>query len=315
MENQRPSGLVGMRASPVIFLVGATAAGKSELGLALAEKIGGVLLCLDSMQVYRGLDVGTGKPTAEERRKISHGGLDLAEITERFDTARYLEAARIFLAQAEAEGKPVVAVGGTGLYFRALTQGLCEAPPGDPKIRGELAALDLAQLQARLRAVDPGMVPQLDFQNPRRISRAIEVKESTGVSLAEFQENTAPPLVKNFRAYELRRERDDLHDRIERRVRSMLASGWKEETGRLLEKYGAEVLRNCPAIGYPEIAAALRAGGDWEKVAEAITVQTRQYAKRQLTWWKRESTLTPLNVAATDSSSLYLNRLLADREL
>jgi tRNA dimethylallyltransferase len=298
MENQRPSGLVGMRASPVIFLVGATAAGKSELGLALAEKIGGVLLCLDSMQVYRGLDVGTGKPTAEERRKISHGGLDLAEITERFDTARYLEAARIFLAQAEAEGKPVVAVGGTGLYFRE-----------------ELAALDLAQLQARLRAVDPGMVPQLDFQNPRRISRAIEVKESTGVSLAEFQENTAPPLVKNFRAYELRRERDDLHDRIERRVRSMLASGWKEETGRLLEKYGAEVLRNCPAIGYPEIAAALRAGGDWEKVAEAITVQTRQYAKRQLTWWKRESTLTPLNVAATDSSSLYLNRLLADREL
>lgn len=223
----------------IVFLVGPTAVGKSALAQALAEEDGGAILSLDAMQVYQGLDIGTGKPTAAERARVPHGGLDLAPWWERFDTARYLAAAAAFLKQ-EA-GRPLYVVGGTGLYFRALTQGLSPAPAAPPALRQELAALPPQTLRERLRRLDPDQPEGFDWNNPRRVQRALEVIEATGRSLRAWQAEQAPPLLPpgSYRAFFLQRERDDLRALIAARVEAMLAAGWAGEVETLLKERGA----------------------------------------------------------------------------
>ncbi|MEI9999370.1 MAG: tRNA (adenosine(37)-N6)-dimethylallyltransferase MiaA [Verrucomicrobiota bacterium] len=280
-----------------LFLLGATGVGKSAAALELARAWGGgvraAILCLDAMQVYRGADIGTSKPTLAERAEIPHGGLDLSDLGSRFDVAQYLAHAAAFLrAQGEA-GRRVIIVGGTGLYFRALTRGLCEAPQGSDELRAELAALPVNELRARLERVDPGMLAHLDAKNPRRLTRAIEVMESTGKSLRAWQDETPEPLVRDFTAIWLQREREELHARIEKRIDEMFAVGWAEEVRGLVTQHGLETVRAFPGIGYREIAEALASEGSGVDpgLQGNILVATRQYAKRQLTWFAREPTL------------------------
>lgn len=294
----------------ILFVAGTTAAGKSDIALHLARQIKASILVMDSMQVYRGANIGTSKPSAAEQQEIPHGGIDLAAIGEPFDVASYLDHAAAFLEDCRRQDRPVVVVGGTGLYFRALTRGLCDAPPPAPELRAELERLTLEELQVRLEKVDPSIIPHLDFKNPRRLSRAIEVMESTGMSLRDWQQSNKPPLAPNFRAFFIEREKDDLHGRIEQRVDRMLDSGWREEVRTLLEKHGVEVLRRFPAIGYPEIAAWLQSGGDFAPVRQAIALATRQYAKRQLTWFRRESNLSLVKMAKNDPPAATAERLL-----
>jgi tRNA dimethylallyltransferase len=289
------------------FLVGATGTGKSAAAMEFARSLGGsnraAILCLDAMQVYRGADIGTSKPTADERAEIPHGGLDLAESGASFDVAQYLRHAETFLREQRAAGRRVIIAGGTGLYFRALTRGLCEAPPGSEALRKELAALSVGELQARLSKVDPGMLERVDAANPRRLARAIEVMESTGKSLLAWQEETPEPLVNEFAAYWIQRKRDELFERIEARVETMFAQGWVEEVRGLVAKQGREAVLAFPGIGYREIAESLskwtsfstpQAEGQRtlrEELKRNIFMATRQYAKRQLTWFAREPNL------------------------
>jgi tRNA dimethylallyltransferase len=274
--------------------------GKSAAALEVARAWGGparaAILCLDAMQVYRGADIGTSKPSAAERAEIPHGGLDLAELGERFDVAQYLAHAAEFLRTQQAAGRRVIIVGGTGLYFRALTQGLCEAPQGSAELRAGLGSMTVEQLRERLRRVDPAMLKHLDVNNPRRLARAIEVMETTGKSLRTWQEETPPPLVRAFTALWLQREKDDLHARIDRRVGDMVKAGWVEEVKHLQRGKGIEALRSFAGIGYREIAESVMTGADEEYSVPAtllrnIHVATRQYAKRQLTWFAREPNL------------------------
>jgi tRNA dimethylallyltransferase len=277
-----------------VFLVGATATGKSDAALALAREWGGAILAMDAMQVYRGADIGTGKPSAAERAEVPHGGLDLAEVGEGFDVARYLEQAGTFLREQREVGRRVIVVGGTGLYFRALTRGLCEAPQGSDELRAELRALSVEELRVRLERVDPGMIERLDRSNPRRLARAIEVKEATGRSLLAWQEKTPEPLTPDFTAIWIGRAKEELQERIAVRVEAMFAAGWVEEVRRLAERHGWEAVAKFPGIGYREIGEALRVGGKGavpESVKSDIIVATRQYAKRQLTWFAREPNL------------------------
>ncbi|MEM1058283.1 MAG: tRNA (adenosine(37)-N6)-dimethylallyltransferase MiaA [Verrucomicrobiota bacterium] len=293
-----------------VFLVGPTGTGKSALGLrwAQAARRKGAdcaILCLDSMQIYRGADVGTGKPTAEERTAFPHGGLDLADIGEDFDVARYCEYARSFLEQHA--NRPVLVIGGTGLYFRALTQGLSKIPPVPPELRAELTALSPDERLARLRAADPGICEQLDTANPRRVQRALEVLLATGTSLLEWQrKGNGPPVVGPHEAFLLHRERDDLRRRIAKRVSAMFEAGWIEETARLVEAHGLEIIARFPAIGYGAIAHALAEVGldpsalpppTRARLIEKVTQLTHQYARRQLTWFRREPTLHVLELA------------------
>jgi len=311
-----------------IFLVGATGTGKSAGAMEVARDwaragVRTAVLCMDAMQVYRGADIGTSKPTAAERAEVPHGGLDLAELSTsphaRFDVAQYLKHAEAFLREQREAGRRVIIVGGTGLYFRALTRGLCEAPQGSEELRMELAGLSVEELRERLRKVDPGMLERIDASNPRRLARAIEVMESTGRSLREWQEETPEPLVREYTALWIEREKAELSQRIEARVEAMFSQGWVDEVQKLVERYGLEAVQRFAGIGYREIAEGLRepdqiskstkfpnfeeGGGKkakrgsgrsltlQEALKSDICVSTRQYAKRQLTWFAREPIL------------------------
>jgi tRNA dimethylallyltransferase len=283
-----------------IFLLGATGVGKSAVALELARARGAAILALDALQVYRGADIGVSKPGAAEQAEIPHGGIDLVDFGAPFDVARYVEHATAFLAEQERAGRPVIVAGGTGLYFRALTQGLCDAPPTPPALRDELNALSLAELRARLERVDAPMIEKLEMTNPRRLIRAIAVMETTGRSLAAWQAETPAPPVREFRAFWLQRPKWELDRRIAARVEAMFAAGWVEEVRGLLEQYGAEKVEAFPGIGYGEIARAVGASLPPEVVASLqrhICVATRQYAKRQLTWFRREPTLQPVTLS------------------
>ena len=279
-----------------LFLLGATAVGKSATAVEWIRSdpqlAGAAILCLDAMQVYREADIGTGKPSAVEQKEIPHGGLDLVDFGAPFDVAQYLAHAKEFLNRQRAANRPVLAVGGTGLYFRALTQGLCDAPRGSLELRAELAALSVAELHARLTRVDPDILARLDAANPRRLARAIEVMETTGRSLSAWrQEMTSPPVVTDYTAYWLQRDLAGLRQRIEERIAAMFAAGWIEEVRRLIARHGADHVRAFPAIGYRQIAGLLAGQMSEADARGDILVATRQYAKRQLTWFAREPKL------------------------
>ena len=301
--------ILGMEASPILserplFLLGATAVGKSTVAVDWARKINGAILALDAMQVYRGADIGTSKPTAAERAEIPHGGLDLADFGERFDVGQYLDHAEQFLRKQRAAGRPVIVVGGTGLYFRALTRGLCEAPQGSEDLRAELQALSPEALRDRLAKVDPGMLPELDASNPRRLARAIEVMETTGRSLKIWQQETTAPLVASFTAIWLQREKAETERRIAARIDDMFAAGWIEEVQGLIELHGDEKVRAFPAIGYRQIAEHLAGEIPLETTKRDILVATRQYAKRQLTWFAREPKLQKMMLSGSQPPEL-----------
>jgi tRNA dimethylallyltransferase len=282
-----------------LFLLGPTASGKSELALRIARERHAAILCMDAMQVYIGADIGTGKPTRQDRDEIPHGGLDLVEIGQPFSVADYLRHAEQFLGDCDRARLPVIIVGGTGLYYRALTRGLCEAPPAPQELRDEIAALTLTQLQSRLQAADPDIIPFLDTKNPRRLSRAIAVKESTGISLRQWQQTNTPPLITDFDAFLLVRTKKDLDQRIERRVDQMLADGWVAEVRDLANKHGINILKTFQAIGYSELANPLEERE--ATVRDQIITATRQYAKRQLTWFHREIKLKVLKLTSETS--------------
>jgi tRNA dimethylallyltransferase len=293
-----------------VFLLGATGVGKSEVALALARKRGAAILALDAMQVYREADIGVGKPTAAERAEVPHGGIDLVNFGGAFDVSRYVEHALEFFREQVAAERPVIVVGGTGLYFRALTQGLCEAPAAAPALRDELAALSLEELRARLQRVDPTMIPRLDIDNPRRLIRAIAVMETTGRSLQAWQEETPVPPVKRFQAVWLQRTKEELQGRIEARAQAMLKAGWIDEVRGLIERHGADAVRRFAGIGYRELAGHLTAGTPLDFTRHAIVTATRQYAKRQLTWFNREPTLKPVMLSGASSVPPALFSLL-----
>ena len=286
-----------------LFLVGATGTGKSAAAMELARRLAvarAAILCLDAMQVYRGADIGTSKPTAAERAEIPHGGLDLVEFGAAFDVAQYLAHAAEFLREQRAAGRRVIVVGGTGLYFRALTRGLCEAPQGSDELaRGTGGAFAWRNCARGWRQVDPAMLEQLDATNPRRLARAIEVMESTGKSLRAWQEETPEPLVQRFHGVLACSARRRSWRRGSRRGwRRCLRQGWVEEVRGLIAQHGAEAVKAFPGHRIPGDR-----GGSWScadkrvpdqlraALQRDILVATRQYAKRQLTWFAREPNL------------------------
>lgn len=289
-----------------LLLAGATATGKSEIALLLAEQLGGEIISVDSMQVYRGLDIGTAKPGPAERRRVPHHLIDVVELARPFDAAQFARLAHEAVREIQSRGRLPIFCGGTGLYFKAFLDGLGEAPPADATLRARLEATPLPELLLELEQRDPVTFEKIDRQNPRRIIRALEVIRLTGKPFSTQRAAWSPsPSSLNPQPvafFGLARETKDLQTRINARVQLMFQRGLVEEVRKLLPQGLAENKTALQAIGYRQVVEHLRGERSLPETIELVKIRTRQFAKRQMTWFRREARLQWINCQPQDSS-------------
>lgn len=287
----------------ILAVVGPTASGKSALALALAKHLGGEIVSCDSMQIYRGMDIGTAKPTEAELREVRHHLIDIADPDTDFSSADYVEAAKAAISDIVARGKLPILCGGTGLYLDALLRGGFAENAGDPALRERLLAFAEAQgnhaLHERLRAIDPESADAIHENNVKRVARAIEIYEATGVTKTEFDRRSrevASPY--DATVIGLRYpDREILYGRIDRRVDEMLRSGLLDETKRLLAAGVFEKNATAAqAIGYKELFGYLDGRESLAEATEALKRATRRYAKRQMTWFSAKDYVAWIDV-------------------
>jgi tRNA dimethylallyltransferase len=295
---------------PLLLLAGPTAVGKSELALLLAEKIAGEIVSVDSMQVYRGLDIGTAKPTRDERTRIPHHLIDVVDLTQPFDAAQFVRLARDEVADIHSRGRVPIFCGGTGLYFKAFLHGLGDAPKADAALRSELEATPLPELLAELAAKDPATYETIDRQNPRRVTRALEIIRLTGKPSSQQRANWSGGEIARSASEAtvfigLTRQSADLQQRINIRVEKMFEAGLVAETEELLKRGLSENPTAMQALGYRQVVEHLRGLRSLPETIELVKIRTRQFAKRQMTWFKKYGPSHWLNLShSTPDSSL-----------
>ena len=292
-----------------VVLAGPTASGKSEVALLLAEQLGGEIVSVDSMQVYRGMDIGTAKPSSADRTRVPHHLIDIADVTEPFDAAQFAAAAHAAVADIEARGKRAILCGGTGLYFKAFFGGVGAAPAAETELRHTLENTPPEELLRELAERDPVTHATIDRRNPRRVIRAVEVIRQTGRPFSEQKSNwtssnsTSPVFV-------LRRATEDLHKRINERVDAMFAKGLINETRRLLERGLAGNRTAMQALGYRQVVAHLGGECSLAETIELIKLRTRQFAKRQMTWFRGQLKPEWIDVTANETAPEVARRIL-----
>jgi len=290
----------------LILIGGPTAVGKTDAALLLAERLGGEIVVVDSMQVYRGLDIGTAKPSTADRARVPHHLIDVVEVTDPFDAAKFVQLAREAVAEIQARGRVPILCGGTGLYFKAFLAGLGQAPAPDPKLRAELEATPVAELLRELAERDPALYAKIDRNNPRRIIRAVEVIRLTGkpfsAQRADWQTEISNPQFK-VRFFGLSRAPGDLHARIDARVDAMFRAGLVEETRQLLQRGLEQNKTAMQAIGYRQVVEYLRGQRSLPDTIQLVKIRTRQFAKRQMTWFRRQLNLEWINLASEEPVS------------
>jgi tRNA dimethylallyltransferase len=279
-----------MAENPVILaILGPTASGKSALALEICRRVGGELLSVDSMQVYKEMDIGTAKPTAAEQAEVRHHLIDLVAPNEPFTVARFVELADAVIADARRRGVPLVVTGGTPLYYKALFEGLIEGPGADETIRARLRELSGEELYARLKQIDPAAAERIHANDQKRLVRALEVYELTGQPISSFQthwEEKNPPRY-SVAWVGLNWDREVLNRRINARTRAMMEAGWVEEVRGLLKKYGTLSHTAAEATGYAELIAHMQGKMSLDDATEQIKIGTRQLARRQMKWLRR----------------------------
>lgn len=278
-----------------ILLMGPTASGKTALGVALAQALNAEIISVDSALVYRGMDIGTAKPTLAERGGVPHHLIDILDPSESFSTGQFRNRALELMADIAARGKLPLLVGGTMLYFSALTQGLAQLPEADPDIRqrldDELQQLGKEALHARLAQVDPQAAARIHVNDPQRVQRALEVFEISGRPLSSFfdaDQSVEHPyrFIKIIVAPE---QRKTLHDKIAERFDSMLAQGFLDEVQALWQRGDLdEGMPSIRCVGYRQAWCYLNGEYDLETMRDKAIIATRQLAKRQFTWLRKE---------------------------
>ena len=294
-----------------LVLAGPTAVGKSEIALLLAQKLRGEIISMDSMQVYRGLDIGTAKPSAEERARVPHHLIDIVDLDETFDAARFVRLAHQAVREIQARGRLPILCGGTGLYFKAFFEGIGTAPAADATLREELETVPLTDLLRELAEADPVTYQKIDRHNPRRVIRAIEVLRLTGkpfsAQRADWHAESVAPM--KGLALGLRRPPAELRCRIDLRVEEMFRCGLIQETEGLLKK-GLEQNRTAmQALGYRQVVDNLRGVRSLEDTVELIKIRTHQFAKRQMTWFRRQLQLTWIDIQSGEGGALTAERI------
>lgn len=277
----------------ILAVVGPTAVGKSEVAIELAEALGGEIVNADALQAYRYLDLGTAKPTAEERARVPHHLLDILEPSERYSAGEFARRARVVVAEITARGRLPIVVGGSGFYHRALVQGLAPVPSVPSSVRSALVARLESEgrdsLFRELFTVDPETAQGFGIGDTQRLLRALEVFHGTGVPLSTWwQRRSSDEEPISALSIGLTVPRTILYHRIERRTAAMFAAGWVEEVRSLLSRGYTPDQPAFQAIGYRQIVAHLGGNGPLEAAIEETLTATRQFAKRQLTWFRKE---------------------------
>lgn len=298
------------------FLSGPTASGKTGIGIELARLLGAEILSLDSMALYRGLDIGTAKPTAEERAAVPHHLIDILDPDEETSLARYRDAAEARAVEIHARGRRAMFVGGTPLYLKALLRGIFRGPEADWELRRCLESEARLRggdwLHQRLADVDPVGARKLHPSDTRRLIRAIEVFEKTGRPISELQQQFAAARpAEQCRVFVLDWPRDELYRRIDQRVERMFADGLADEVRRLLSRPGGMGRTARQALAYQETAEMLAGERDLPATIELVQTRTRQFAKRQLTWFRSLSEVRWIAMSAHEDARAVAERIAA----
>lgn len=297
----------------ILILTGPTASGKTAVGLALAAMLRAEIISADSRQVYRGLDIGTAKPDAEELAAVPHHGIDICDPAETYTVGRFFSEAQEWIRDIHARGKRVLVLGGSGLYVRAVSDGIFDGPVADPTLRAELEERirreGLPALVEDVRRLDPETAAVIDAQNPVRVIRALEVCLLTGKPFSALRSDRMPALPYDFRMFGLRRERPALNARIDTRVDRMMAAGLVEEVRALIEGGADPAWTSLNTVGYKEVIVYLSQLMSIDQATEAIKRNTRQYARRQMTWFRKESRLEWLDADETTPPEALADRI------
>jgi tRNA dimethylallyltransferase len=301
-----------------VLIAGPTASGKSALALELAQNTGGVVINTDSMQVYRDLRIVTARPTAEEEARVPHRLYGHVDASVNYSAGAWVADAATVLSEARAEGRLPIFVGGSGLYFKALTRGLSAVPPIPPEVREAVRARlehdGVEALHAELERWDPVSAERLKPRDRTRIARALEVIEATGRALTDWHREGLPPLLprSEFSAVFLAPERDQLYARIDARFDAMLAAGALEEVAALAARKLDPLLPAMKAHGVPALTRHLRGEITREQAAEISRADTRHYAKRQFTWFRHQ--LPEFEWVAPEAARGWLVKVIPGRE-
>ncbi len=285
-----------MRKDTVLFIMGPTATGKTDLALRLCEQLDSEIVSVDSAMVYRGMDIGTAKPSVSLRQQIPHHLIDICDPLEAYSAARFQQDAALAIRDIFARGKTPILVGGTGLYFRAIEQGLADLPAANYRIRASIeqqaSELGWPTMHKRLQEVDPESAARINQHDPQRIQRALEVYEITGLSMTELLSagrKTAFQFAKH-KILLLPEDRQQLHTSIKQRYMSMIANGLVDEVKSLFERGDLSLdLPSMRLVGYRQVWRHLSGDTDYDTMIEHAIVATRQLAKRQITWFRRET--------------------------
>jgi tRNA dimethylallyltransferase len=301
------------------FIVGPTATGKSDLAADVARETGAEIVSADAFQIYRGLDLLTAKPDVSTLGKASHHLIGTTPLYEEMNAERYRRAALRAIDEIQSRGKLAIIVGGSGLYIKALTHGLARLPESDPRLREKLNAMSLDQLRSRLTQLDPEAAGKIDVKNRRRVVRALEIRLLTGKPASEVvaevgdsgrlgkaPPRSAPAATGVF----VFRDREELYARINRRVERMFEDGVIEE----VRAAGEVSATASQMIGFREIRQLLNGEMSISQCVAVIQQATRRYAKRQLTWFRRQTNFSPLNLSLlTHNEAEILLRMLSER--
>ena len=302
--------------SPLICIVGPTAVGKTEIAIQLAQHLDAEIMSLDSRQIYRGMDIGTAKPTPDQRQAVPHHLIDCVDVDQTFSVAEYQRLADTAIAEIRERGKRTMAVGGAGLYFRGIIDGLFDGPGADAEIRAKLQREadehGNVALHERLRRCDPETANRVHPNNLVRVIRALEVYELTGKPISSLQQQWKMNEPRYpFRAFGLNMPREVLYRRIEERVDRMVEAGLIEEVKGLLDQ---GYPRNCVAMqsfGYKELIDYLDGKRTLDEAIALLKQNTRRFAKRQLTWFRNDPRIEWLDTSQFSSIDGIVDNLIA----
>jgi len=285
----------------MLVLAGPTACGKTDVALALAKRMGGEILCADAFQLYAGLPILTAQPTAADMSAAPHHLYGSVPLTEDMDAAKFARMAETCVAEIEARGKPAIVTGGSGLYTKALTHGLSPLPPADAALRAELEALTNEERTARLLALDSSAGDTVPLANPRYVQRALEIAILTGKPVAEQRTSFASGPRPGIRGVFLHRDSEELYTRINARTLTMLENGALDEVRNAAGPVSTTAEKT---IGLRELRAVLAREMSLTDAAAAIQQTTRRYAKRQETWFRRETWMKPVDCTGGNTEDI-----------